>query len=553
MRSDQMKDGWQRAPHRSLLKAMGLTDEEIKQPIIGIANSANEIIPGHHHLHQLAEAVKTGVRMAGGTPLEFFTIGICDGIAMDHDGMRYSLPSRELIADSVELVARATPFDGLVFLANCDKITPGMLMAMGRLNIPSLLLSGGPMLAGRYREEDIDLVTVFEAVGKLKNQGISTGELAEIENCACPGPGSCAGLFTANSMNALSEALGVSLCGNGTIPAVASERQRLAKYSGRQVMYLVNEGIKPRDIIDESSFLNAVAVDLAMGGSTNTTLHLPAVAREFGITFEMKWFDELSRQIPHICNLSPVGRHHIQDLHRAGGIPAVLKRLADQGLIRGTANTIYGRPIVKAIGDAQVTLSEVIRPLSNPYHQEGGLAILYGNLAPEGAVIKTAGIPENMHQFRGIARVYEDGEAASNHILSGKVKKGDVVVIRNEGPKGGPGMREMLSPTAALVGMDLIRDVALLTDGRFSGGSTGLVIGHISPEAAAGGPIALIKNGDPIEISMKAREINLQINREEMKKRSVNLTQPHDNLTPGILKRYARMVQSAARGATFKE
>jgi dihydroxy-acid dehydratase len=548
-----MKDGWQRSPHRSLFKAMGLTDREIRQPIIGIANSANEIIPGHHHLHQLAEAVKAGVRMAGGTPLEFSTIGICDGLAMDHAGMRYSLPSRELIADSVEMVARATPFDGLVLLANCDKITPGMLMGMGRLNIPALLVSGGPMLAGRFQDKDIDLVTVFEAVGKLKKQRITEAELRELENCACPGSGSCAGLFTANSMNALSEALGLALRGNGTIPAVFAERQRLAKYSGQQVMFLVQEDIKPRDIINESSFLNAVAVDLALGGSTNTALHLPAIARDFGISFPMDWFDTLSRQVPHICNLSPVGTHHIQDLHQAGGVSAVLKQLADHGLIQTEAMTVYGKSMAEVIQDTGVTNSDVIRPLSNPYHPDGGLAILKGNLAPQGAVVKTAGIADNLQVFRGKARVFEDGETASNKILAGEVERGDVVVIRNEGPKGGPGMREMLSPTAALVGMDLIRHVALVTDGRFSGGSTGLVIGHISPEAAAGGPIALIQEGDAIEINIEKRQINLQISEEELDRRRAGFSPLEIHLPSGVLKRYAHRVQSAALGATLKD
>ncbi len=553
MRSDVFKKGVIRAPHRSLLKALGLTDEELQRPIIGIANSANEIIPGHMHLKQLSEAVKAGVLMSGGTPMEFSTIGICDGIAMDHEGMNFSLPSRELIADSVEVVSRGIPFDGLVLVSNCDKVTPGMLMAMGRLNIPSLLISGGPMLAGCHNGTDIDLIKVFEAVGSYEAGKMEEKELREIEDCACPGAGSCAGLFTANSMNALSEALGVALKGNGTIPAVFAERLRLGKKAGMQVMELVKAGKKPRDIVNHDSFFNAVAVDLALGGSSNTTLHIPAIAHSFEIDFDINLFDQLGRKVPHICNLSPIGNHHIQDLYHAGGVYAVMNRLLEKDLIRSGAQSIYLEPIGKRAGGSPVQNSEVIRPLDNPYHQEGGLGILYGNLAEQGCVSKIAGIPEKMRHIKGPAVVFENGEIATKEILAGKVKKGDVVVVRYEGPKGGPGMREMLSPTAAIVGMGLISEVALITDGRFSGGSTGAVFGHISPEAAEGGIIGLVENGDLIEIDIEKRSISLLVERGEIEKRREHLPPYTPEVNNGFLKRYSHFVQSAALGAVFKE
>ncbi|MBN1271906.1 MAG: dihydroxy-acid dehydratase [Candidatus Aminicenantes bacterium] len=553
MRSDQMKKGIKRAPHRSLFHALGITEEELQRPIIGIANSANEIIPGHMHLQQLAAAVKAGIRIQGGTPMEFSTIGICDGIAMDHKGMKFSLPSRELIADSIELVAGATPFDGLVFLTNCDKITPGMLMAMGRLNIPSILVSGGPMLAGIHKGKAVDLVSVFEAVGRYQSGRIDGDELKQMEILACPGAGSCSGLFTANSMNALSEALGVALQGNGTIPAVFSERIKLSKYSGMKAVSLVLENRKPRDIVTGDSFYNAVAVDLALGGSTNTTLHLPAIAGCFDIEFDINIFDRLSRKVPHLCDLSPVGSHHIEDLHEAGGIYAVMNRLREKGLVRETANTVYQKPIGELIERTRVTRDEVIRPLDNPYHLEGGLAILYGNLAPRGSVTKTAGIPEKMKYHKGPALVFEDGETAARDILAGKAKKGDIVVIRYEGPKGGPGMREMLSPTSAIVGMGLVEDVALITDGRFSGGSIGSVIGHVSPEAAEKGAIAAVRDGDLIEIDVPNRQINLLLSPEEIEQRLL-LIKPHrPKVSEGVLKRYSHFVQSADTGATYKD
>lgn len=553
MRSDVIKKGAVRAPHRSLLKALGLTEEEISRPIIGVASSANEIIPGHMHLKQISAAVKAGIYMAGGTPLEFSTIGVCDGIAMDHGGMNFSLPSRELIADSIEITACGMPFDGLALISNCDKITPGMLMAMGRLNLPAALISGGPMLAGYHRGKNIDLVKVFEAVGAFKAGQISEQELTDIENCACPGPGSCAGLFTANSMNSLCEALGVSLKGNGSVPAVHADRLRLAKETGKTIMKLVTENIRPRDLLTESSFYNAVAVDVAMGGSTNTTLHLPAIAHSFAIPFHLDLFDRLSREIPHICNLSPVGHHHIQDLHQAGGVYAVMRRLLDNGLLKGEAQTIYTEPLEKLLETIRVSDDDVIRPLNRPYHKEGGLAVLYGNLAPLGCVSKIAGVPDKMKCHQGPAVVFENGETAAREILAGKVKRGDVAVIRFEGPKGGPGMREMLSPTSAIVGMGLMEDVALITDGRFSGGSTGAVFGHVSPEAAEGGLIALVENGDIIDIDIPNRSITLRVPDNILEQRRQRLEPFQPPPLPDVLKRYAHLVQSAASGAVFRD
>jgi len=553
MRSDRIKKGDIRAPHRSLLKSLGMTDEELRRPIIGVASSWSEIIPGHMHLKEVEKAVKAGIWMAGGTPLVFPVFGICDGLAMDHEGMFFSLPSRELIADAVELVSRGMPFDGLVMISNCDKITPAMMMAMGRLDIPSLLVSGGPMLAGCFKGEDVDVVSVFEAVGRFRSGRMSREEYEEIEDFACPGAGSCAGLFTANSMNAMSEALGIALPGNGTIPAVFSERLRLAKHSGMRVLDLVKDGISPRDVVDEKSFRNAVALDLALGGSTNTVLHLPAVAKSFGLELSIDLFDELSLKIPHLCSLSPVGNHHIQDLHHAGGVYAVMNRLSEKGLIHTDVRTVLSRPFEEAVKKAKVKDENVIRPLDNPYHAEGGIAVLYGNLAEKGAVCKQVGVPENLRRHQGPAVVFEDGEKAAGQILAGKVKKGDVVVIRYEGPKGGPGMREMLSPTSALVGMGLISDVVLLTDGRFSGGSTGAVIGHISPEAAERGLIAVVEDGDRIQIGIDRRELNLKVEPEEIERRYRNLKPFRPKAGHGLLKRYSRFVQSAQTGAVFED
>ncbi len=553
MRSDAAKSGLERSPHRSLLKAMGVSDKEIKKPFIGIANSFNEIIPGHIHLRKIADSVKSGIREAGGVPFEFPVIGICDGIAMDHKGMKFSLPSRELIADSIELVANAMPFDGLVFITNCDKITPGMIMAMGRLNIPSVIISGGPMLAGLHNGKKIDLVSVFEAVGKVKIGEMSEEELLEIENKACPGAGSCAGLFTANSMNSLSEALGIALVGNGSIPAVFEGRVQMGKHAGEILMELVKNDIKPRDIVTEKSLYNAVALDVAMGGSSNTVLHLTAIADAFGIDFSIDLFDQLSQKIPHICNLSPVGPHRMEDLYQAGGVYGVLKRLYDADLLKKEAMTIYQQSMGELVKNVKITNDDVIRPLDKPYHKEGGIAVLYGNLAKNGAIVKISGVPDKMRYHKGPAVVFEDGEDATKAILDGKIKEGDVIVIRYEGPKGGPGMREMLSPTSAIAGMGLLDKVALITDGRFSGGSHGAVIGHVSPEAADKGVIAAVKNGDIIEIDFDKRKLNLLVDDKEIQERLNNLPEFQPQVEEQVLRRYSYFVRSADTGATFKK
>ena len=552
MRSDRMKKGLERAPHRSLFKALGLTDQEIERPMIGIANSANEVIPGHLHLHQISDAVKAGIRMAGGTPFEFFTIGICDGIIMGHEGMKYSLSSRELIADSVESMAMAYPFDGLVLIPNCDKIIPGMMMAAARLNIPTLLVSGGPMLAGEFQGREIDLATVFEAVGKVKAGGMTFNEMKEMEGCACPGVGSCAGMFTANSMNCLSEALGLALPYNGTIPAIFADRIRLAKESGIQIMDVVKKNLLPSKILTRKAFENAIAVDMAFGGSTNTSLHLPAIANEAGIKLSLQTFNEISDRTPHLCNLSPAGPHHLQDLHRAGGIPALMAELSRKKMIHTDALTVTGKTLRENLKGKKSLNSEVIRPLHRPYHPTGGLAVLFGNLAPQGAVVKQSAVDETMLIHRGPARVFDSEEKAIKVILDRKIKRGEVIVIRYEGPKGGPGFREMLAPTSAIVGVGRDKDVALLTDGRFSGASRGAAIGHISPEAAEGGPIALVKNGDQIEIDIPGRKLNLLVSNEELKKRLSKWKLPKKELK-GYLKRYARLVTSASTGATFED
>lgn len=552
MRSDSMKKGLERAPHRSLFKALGLTDEEIERPMIGIANSANEVIPGHLHLHQLSDAVKAGVRMAGGTPLEFFTIGICDGIIMGHEGMKYSLSSRELIADSIESMAMAYPFDGLVLVPNCDKIIPGMMMAAARLNIPAILVSGGPMLAGEFQGREIDLITVFESVGKVKVGEMTEKDLREVEGCACPGVGSCAGMFTANSMNCLAEVLGLALPYNGTIPAVFAERIRLGKKSGIQIMDLIQKKLTPSKILTEKAFENAITVDMAFGGSTNTSLHLPAIAKEAGVKLSLQAFNRISEKTPHLCNMSPGGPYHIQDLHQAGGIPALMNELSRGGLIYRDPLTVTRKSIGENLKGKKVLNPEVIRPMERPYHPTGGLAVLFGNLAPEGAVVKQSAVDEAMLKHRGPARVFDSEEGAIKIILDRKVKKGEVVVIRYEGPKGGPGMREMLAPTSAIVGVGRDRDVALLTDGRFSGGSRGAAIGHISPEAAEGGPIAVVRNGDQIEIDIPGKKLNLLISDEELKERLSRWKPPKKELK-GYLKRYARLVTSANTGAVFED
>ena len=549
MRSDRMKKGIERAPHRSLFKAMGYTDEELERPIIGVANAFNEVIPGHIHLRQIVEAVKAGIRMAGGTPVEFGGIGVCDGIAMNHLGMRYSLASRELIADSVEVMAMAHPFDGLVVVPSCDKITPGMLMAILRLNIPALLVSGGPMLTGSWRGRKVNLISVFEGIGQVKAGAMTEEELCELENEACPTCGSCAGMFTANSMNCLAEALGLALPGNGTIPAVSAARYRLAKRAGMQVMELVEKEIRPRDIATMDAFRNAIAVDMALGCSTNTVLHVPAIAHEAKVELRLDLFNEMSMKTPHLCSLIPAGPHSLYDLDLAGGIQAVMNELDRLGIMNRQAMTVTARSAYENYRQVQVRDREVIRPVDDPYHKEGGIAILYGNLAPDGCVVKQSAVAPEMLTHKGPARVYESEDQAYQAILGGQINPGDVIVIRYEGPKGGPGMPEMLSPTAAIVGMGLGKEVALITDGRFSGGTQGAAIGHVSPEAAEGGPIALVQEGDMISIDIPAREITLEVAESELEDRAKSWSRPEPKIKEGYLARYARMVSSGAKGA----
>ncbi len=551
MRSDAAKKGFERAPHRSLFYATGLTPEELNRPLIGVVNSFNEIVPGHAHLDKIAQAVKAGVRTAGGTPLEFNVIGVCDGIAMGHSGMNYSLPSRELIADSVESMVTGHAFDGLVFIPNCDKIIPGMLMAAGRLNIPAIFVSGGPMLAGRYKGEDIDLKTLFEAVGKYKTGQMDDAELAEMELVACPGCGSCAGMFTANTMNCLTEALGMGLPGNGTIPAVTAARLRLAKRAGMQILNLIEANLCPRDVMTPSAFENAIAVDMALGGSTNTVLHLPAVAHDAGIKLPLSTFDEISKRTPYLIKLSPAGPHHIQDLDEAGGIPAVMAELNGKGIIRSDLPTVTGKTMGENIATAR-RRTEVLRAADDPYSPEGGIAILHGNLAPDGAVVKAAAVSADMLHHRGPARVFDGEEAALDAILEGEIKAGDVVVIRYEGPRGGPGMREMLMPTSVLSGMGLDEKVALITDGRFSGATRGAALGHVSPEAAGGGLIGLVQEGDEIEIDIPNRTLTLHVTDDGIAKRREGWTPKPPKIQTGWLARYARMVTSASEGAVLK-
>ena len=551
MRSDLVKRGFERAPHRSLFYATGLTPEELDRPLIGVANSYNDIVPGHVHLHQVGEAVKAGVRIAGGTPLEFNVIGVCDGIAMGHPGMRHSLPSRELIADSVEVMAMAHGLDGLVLIPNCDKIVPGMLMAAARINIPAIVVSGGPMMAGRYQGRDVDLNSVFEAVGEYKAGRTSEEALGELERNACPGCGSCSGLFTANTMNCLTEALGMGLPGNGTIPAVTGARLRLAKQAGMQILRLVRDGVLPRDIMTGAAFENGIAVDMAIGGSTNTVLHLPAIAHEAGIPLPLEQFDAASRRTPYLVKLSPSGPHHMQDLDEAGGVPAVMAELLRHERLHGDVPTVTGRTVAENLDGAR-RLTDVIRPAKAPYRPDGGIAILWGNLAPDGAVVKAAAVLPEMMQHRGPARVFEGEESALDAILNGRVRAGDVVVIRHEGPRGGPGMREMLMPTSALAGMGLDDKVALLTDGRFSGATRGAAVCHVSPEAAAGGPIALVQEGDEIELDIPGKRLALLVPEEEIARRREDWTPPAPRVTRGYLARYAGMVTSASEGAILK-
>ncbi len=551
MRSDAMKAGLAKAPHRSLLKAMGLTDVEIERPIIGVVNPFNELVPGHWHLNDIAAAVKAGVRLAGGTPLEFPTIGVCDGLAMNHTGMKYSLASRELIADMVEVMARAHPFDALVFITNCDKITPGMLMAAARLNIPAIFISGGPMLAGRYQGRDISLSCLFEAVGAVQAGKMTTEELTELEENACPGCGSCAGMYTANTMNCMTEALGMGLPGNGTIPAVSGARVRLAKKAGMRVMELLKDNIRPLDIMTERAFHNAVAVDMALGGSTNTCLHLPAIAHEAGVNLDLSTFQAISKRTPQICKLYPASSQPIQYLHEAGGIQAVMHELSRDGLINVSAPTVDGT-VADNIADQEIKRQDVIRSLDNPYSPEGGLAILYGNLAPEGAVVKKGAVLPEMMQHQGPARVFDSEEEAFAAIMAQKIESGEVIVIRYEGPRGGPGMQEMLSPTSALAGMGLDSSVALITDGRFSGASRGAAIGHVSPEAAAAGLIGLVEEGDIIAIDIEGGKLELKVGETEIERRRKEWRPLPPKITTGYLARYARQVTSGARGAILE-
>jgi dihydroxy-acid dehydratase len=552
MKSDQTKKSFEKAPHRALLKADGFTDEEISRPFVGVVNSANEIIPGHIHLGRIAQAVKDGVRIAGGTPMEFSVIGICDGIAMNHAGMRYSLPSREIIADSVELVAMAHAFDALVLIPNCDKVVPGMLMAALRLNIPSIVVSGGPMLAGVHRGRKVDLISVFEGIGRYRAGKITEQDLTEMEGCACPTAGSCSGMFTANSMNCLTEALGLGLPGNGTIPAPFSERIRLAKQAGMKIMELVEKDIRPRDIATKAAFTNAIAVDMALGCSTNTVLHVPAVAHEAGIDLDLDDFDLMSTKVPHLCSLSPAGPHFLEDLYRAGGIQAVMKRLQGTNVLDGSVMTATGSTLSDNLAKAEILDEEVIRPLENPYHEEGGIAILRGSLAPDGAVVKQSGVAPEMMKREGTAKVFDSEEEAAQAILGDRIRAGDIVVVRYEGPRGGPGMREMLTPTSVIAGMGLDKDVALITDGRFSGETRGAAIGHCSPEAAQGGPIALVRDGDRILIDIPARRLDLLVDDEELSERKKAFVPPQKKLT-GVLKRYAQMCLSADKGARYKD
>ncbi|MGI6331200.1 MAG: dihydroxy-acid dehydratase [Zhaonellaceae bacterium] len=553
MRSLQMKQGVEKAPHRSLFKALGLTDEELSRPIIGVVNAQNEVVPGHLHLDQIAQAVKAGIRMAGGTPLEFPAIAVCDGIAMNHAGMKYSLASRELIADSIEIMATAHPFDALVFIPNCDKVVPGMLMAAARLNLPSIFISGGPMLPGIHQGKKVSLTDMFEGVGSVGAGKMTEEGLQELEECACPGCGSCSGMFTANSMNCLTEVLGMGLPGNGTIPAVNANRIRLAKRAGMQIMALLEKNIRPLDIMTKEAFENAIAVDMALGCSTNTALHLPAIAREAGVKIGFEDFNRISKKTPHLCKLAPAGNHFIDDLDMAGGIPAVVLELSKLNLINTNSLTVTTKQWNDNLAGAKVKDRKIIRPVEDPYSPDGGLAVLWGSLAPEGAVVKKGAVAPEMMVHTGPARVFESEEEAVEAIMGLKIKPGDVIVIRYEGPKGGPGMREMLTPTAAVSGMGLGESVALITDGRFSGATRGASIGHISPEAAEGGPISLVQDGDLISIDIPNNKLDILVEVDELEKRKKRWRKPEPKITKGYLARYARLVTSASTGAIFND
>lgn len=552
MRSDVVKKGVAKAPHRSLFKASGLTDEEINKPLIGIVTSQNDIIPGHVNLDKIVEGVKKGVLMSGGTPLVFPTIGVCDGIAMGHQGMKYSLVTRELIADSVECMANAHAFDALVFIPNCDKIVPGMVMAALRVNVPSVIVSGGPMLAGKFKGKEVSLSTMFEAVGSVESGLMLESDLAELEEKVCPTCGSCSGMFTANSMNCLCEVLGLALPGNGTIPAVYSERIRLAKYAGMAVMKLLEKDIKPRDIVTEDSIKNALTVDMALGCSTNSVLHLTAIANEAKLPINLDIINGMSAKVPNLCKLAPASDTHIEDLYAAGGIRAVMSELNKKNLLNLNCITATGKTVGENIENAKVLDYSVIKHIEEPYSQTGGIAVLKGNLAPDGAVVKRSAVLKEMLVHKGPAKVFNSEEEAIEAIMGKKIVEGDVVVIRYEGPKGGPGMREMLSPTSAICGMGLDTSVALITDGRFSGATKGAAIGHVSPEAAEGGNIALVEDGDIISIDITNGNLDLLVSDEELAKRRSNLKPVEPKVKEGYLARYAKLVSSASSGAVFK-
>ena len=550
--SDQVTKGAERAPNRCLLRACGYTDEELSRPLIGVVSAHSEIVPGHLHLDKLAEAVKAGILLAGGTPVLVPAIGVCDGIAMGHTGMKYSLPSRELIADSVETMAQAHCFDGLVLVPNCDKIVPGMLMAAARLNIPSIVCSGGPMLAGRHNGENMSLSKMFEAVGAYKSGKIDDKELHQLEEDACPGCGSCSGMYTANSLNCLCEALGMALPGNGTIPAVHSSRMLLGKHAGMAIIHLVKENIRPRDILTAKAFENAITMDMALGCSTNSVLHLLAIAHEAKVSLNLDLFNEISARTPNLCHLAPAGPHYIQELNEAGGIPAVMAQLAQAGLLDTTLKTVTGKTVAENIAGAENHNEEVLRPLSNPYSKTGGIAVLHGNITKDGCVVKRSAVAPEMLVHAGPARVFDCEEDAIQAIYQSQIHPGDVVVIRYEGPKGGPGMREMLNPTSALAGMGLDKSVALITDGRFSGASRGASIGHACPEAAMGGEIGLLQEGDTIEINIPEGTVNAKVSPEEFEARRKTYTMKECPIKEGWLARYTRLVASASEGAVLK-
>lgn len=552
MLSNNVKSGYARTPHRSLLRSLGLDESDFKKPFIGVCNSFNEIVPGHIHLRTIADEVKKGILMEGGIPFEFPAIAVCDGISMNHEGMRYSLPSRELILESIEVMAKAHQFDALVLIPNCDKTVPAMIMAACRLNIPTIIVSGGPMLSGKTNGEDIDLVTGFEVVGKYSNNECSEEDMLEVEENACPTCGSCSGMFTANSMNCITEALGISMRGNGTVPAVYSKRKTIARNSGRKIMSLIEKNIRPRDIINEKSIKNALTLDMALGCSTNTILHLTAIAKEANCPINLNMIDEISSKTPNLCRLSPAGPYHIQELDEVGGIYAVLKELSKKGLIEKDCNTVYDKKIGELIENVNKKSDKIIKDIENPYSKTGGIKVLFGNLAERGAVVKKSAVDEKMMDITLNAKVYDSEEDATRDIFDGKIQAGDVVVIRYEGPIGGPGMREMLTPTSALCGMGLDDKVCLITDGRFSGGSRGAAIGHVTPEAAEGGIIGIVQNGDKIHVDIKNSRLDLLVSDEEIAKRKENFI-PKLPQVSGYLKRYSMSVSSGADGAVQKD